>query len=268
MREIGLYELKIIQMDVLSAVHEFCIEKGIKYSLGCGTMLGCARHGGYIPWDDDIDIYLLREDYNKLIELFPESYKGHYKLLSLERTPSWNRAYAKAYDIRTVFQEKSFFTHELGVNIDIFPIDEVPEESNHWLHYNKYRRLLQHVYELKIMAFRKERTWMKNLFLALTKIVLFFVSSRTLAEWIQRMAVKFNGTGSGLVFENCLGVLQKRPFNKALFQQLIPLKFEDRQFMAFADYDAYLTNGFGDWRKLPPKEKQVTHHAFKAWWKD
>lgn len=100
-------ELKELQLEVLSSIHRFCKAKKIKYSLGCGTMLGCARHGGYIPWDDDIDIYLLRKDYNRLLKEFPEVFEGKYKLLSLERDSKWNRAYAKAYDNRTIFHERA-----------------------------------------------------------------------------------------------------------------------------------------------------------------
>ena len=80
MKTIELEELKQIQLDILSVIDEFCREKGIKYSMGCGTMLGAARHKGYIPWDDDIDIYLLREEYEKLIpyeELLKNAIKDH-----------------------------------------------------------------------------------------------------------------------------------------------------------------------------------------------
>ena len=54
MKEINLDELKLIQLDILQALHDFCIENKIKYSLGCGTLLGAVRHKGYIPWDDEI----------------------------------------------------------------------------------------------------------------------------------------------------------------------------------------------------------------------
>ena len=107
MKRIGKEELKMIQMDVLSAIHHFCLEHEIKYSLGCGSMLGCARHKGYIPWDDDIDIYMLREDYNKLIREFPDIYEEHYKFVTLERDEKWQRAYGKAYDSTTIIKEET-----------------------------------------------------------------------------------------------------------------------------------------------------------------
>ena len=72
MKKIELAELKVIQMDVLEVIDQFCNENNIRYSLACGSFLGSIRHNGYIPWDDDIDIYVPREDYERLIRIFPE----------------------------------------------------------------------------------------------------------------------------------------------------------------------------------------------------
>ncbi len=267
MKRIGKEELKMIQMDVLSAIHHFCLEHEIKYSLGCGSMLGCARHKGYIPWDDDIDIYMLREDYNKLIREFPDIYEEHYKFVTLERDEKWQRAYGKAYDSTTIIKEETTASYELGVNIDIFPIDFVPDNEEEWLRYDKKRRSLQYVYEMKVTTFRSGRPFLKNAFLAFCKLVFLPISSRQLAKQIQNVAQRFNEQPASRVFECCQGLFQKHPFKKSLFDNLTLLPFEDREYMAFADYDEYLTNGYGDWRQLPPKEKQVSHHAFEAWWK-
>lgn len=267
MKLIGLDEQKVLQMDVLSAIDRFCQENGIRYSLGCGSMLGCARHQGYIPWDDDIDIYMLRDDYNKLVKTFPELYESRYRFVTMERNPKWNRAYGKAFNADTIIKEVSTETFELGVNIDVFPIDNVPDDESKWLSYNKKRKFLQRIYEMKVTSFRRGRFLGKNLFLAVCKMLLFPFSSRFLAKRIQRMAVRYNSQQTECVFECCQGLFQKRPFHRTLFDNLTYQVFEDRKFMAFTDYDGYLSNGFGDWRKLPPKEKQVSHHAFKAWWK-
>ena len=103
MVELNLDQVKSIQLDVLSAIHRFCCENDIRYSLACGTLLGARRHGGYIPWDDDIDIYMLRADYDKLMSTFPAEYLGFCKIVSLERDARWDRAYAKGYHCGTEF---------------------------------------------------------------------------------------------------------------------------------------------------------------------
>ena len=265
-KEIGLEELKVLQMDVLQAIDEFCREHDIRYSLACGTLLGAIRHKGYIPWDDDIDIYVPRADYKRLLEEFPETYREHYKITSLERDQLWNRPYAKAYDDRTVFDEDARNSEQIGVNIDVFPVDEAPY-GDEWIKYDKKRRKEQTIFSLKFVRLNKQRSILKNAVLLFYRSVTCLNPTRKWAEHLNIKAQQFNGKGYQHLFENCQGLMQKRPFPKSLFDELIYVPFENRQFKAFADYDCYLKNGFGDYMKFPPKEKQVSHHAFKAYWK-
>lgn len=278
MKEIDINELKTIQMDILGAVHRFCVSHNIRYSLACGTMLGCARHKGYIPWDDDIDIYLLREDYNRLIDIFPDTLEGHYKFACLERTSDYCIPFGKVYDDRTVFQESHAYTSYIGVNIDVFPVDAVPDNDDAWLRYDKKRRFWQNLFglkiggDIKVLRFHSDRSLLKNIGMSfrklIVKILFSLISLRTFAKLLQRIAMKYDKKQSKRVFECCQGAFQKHPFPRSLFDDLRPMPFEGREFMAFADYDAYLTNGFGNWRELPPEEKRISHHTFKAWWKD
>lgn len=267
MKKIDLDELKLIQLDILSVIDGFCRDNDIKYSLGCGSMLGAARHKGYIPWDDDIDIYLLRSEYEKLVMLFPESLM-HVKLASLQRDKKWDRAYSKAYDDRTEMQDAGN-KYRIGIGIDVFPIDTVPDNSEDWLRYDKIRRRYQRLYEWKIsMPFRKGREWWKYLFLPFTKLVLLPFSTRRIAQFLERYSMKYRGLNSPYVFECCQGIFQKRPFKRTALDNLIDMPFEDRVVLGMKDYDEYLSNAYGDWRKLPPMEKRVAHHVFDAWWKN
>ncbi len=262
-KDITLAELKIIQMDVLSAIAEFCCQHDIPYSMACGTLLGAVRHKGYIPWDDDIDIYIPREGYKKLVAQFPNKYKERYKLTSLERDPLWELPYAKAYDDTTILEENANHKENIGINIDIFPIDDVPS-GQEWERYNKHRRMEQFLFALKSVRLSSNRSLAKNVILVLVRFFTFFYSKRRWAMRLDHLAQKYNGRGMEYCFECCLGMLQKQPFPKALFKELIDLPFEDRSFKAFSDFDSYLRNGFGDYMKLPPKEKRQSHHSFKA----
>ena len=268
MVEITPQELKTLQLDVLQAVDAFCRERGIRYSLACGTMLGAVRHKGYIPWDDDLDIYLLREDYNRLMAEFPAVYEGHYELISRERDKRWDLLIAQAYDNRTVFVEGAHTAMNVGVKIDLFPIDDVTDDDAEWLAYDKKRRLLARILLIKgSLLSRKQRSFRKNLGMLLIKIVTFPISRKRLASILDRYAQKFNGKGYRSVFECIQGLLQKHKFSKSLFGSLVDYPFEDRHFPGFADADAYLRNGYGDYMKLPPEEKRVAHHLYRAYWK-
>lgn len=266
-RQIGTEELKTIQLDVLQAIDKFCAENGIVYSMACGTMLGAVRHKGYIPWDDDIDIYLLREDYNRLIESFPDTYLDRYKLISLERDVRWDHPYAKAFDDRTLLKENALCAVDIGVNIDVYPIDDVPDEEKAWLKYDRYRRFFQRVDIVKGVRVSGRRSLLKNIALVAMKLPLCFLKRRQTALFLSWYSQKNNGKGYASVFECAQGMLQKHKFSKDLFHSVIRMPFEDRSFMGFADYDAYLRNAYGDYMQLPPEEKRLTHHEYRAWWK-
>lgn len=267
MKYIELDELKKIQLDILDVVDIFCKQNGIKYSLACGTMLGAVRHNGYIPWDDDIDIYVKRTDYQRLVDIFPKSIDD-VSLISMERNKKWNRSYAQVYNNKTVMKEDAYTPMEVGVYIDVYPIDEVPDDDKKWLSYNRRRRNLIHLYELKYIPFRNDRSLLKNVFLAFGKILLLPFGSRFMAQMISHYAQIHNNKGYHRSFECVQGMLQKRPFKSVLMNEFVQVPFEDRIFMAMKDYEAYLSNGYGNYMQLPPVEKRVAHHRFTAWWKE
>ena len=260
-------DLKVIQLNILQAVDSFCIENGICYSMACGTLLGAVRHRGYIPWDDDIDIYLLRKDYDRLVNLFPERYLGCYEMMSLERNMEWDFPYAKAFDNRTVLLENSKSSITIGVNIDIYPIDDVPNDERQWKRYNRIRRFFQKLNSVKRIRLSRERSLIKNIVLSVVKLPLCIISRRHFSLFLSLFAQKFNNKGYSYAFECVQGLLQKNRFKKELFESIVRMPFEDRMFYGFKEYDAYLNNAYGDYTQLPPIEKQVSHHAFMAWWK-
>ena len=261
-KELDIRSLREVQMDILSAVDKFCAESGIAYSLACGSLLGAVRHGGYIPWDDDIDIYMLRPEYERFVRSFPETLYGRYKLASLGRNRWWKLTVTKVYDDRTILEENSILGSRIGVNIDVFAIDKVPDDDTAWLRFDSRRRRLvdRHqaiVSDLAGMPFSLHK---------LARIVMRPLA-RPLARYIDRYARQFNGTASEHVFESVMGQLQKNRFSIHLFDRMERRKFEDREYSAFADYDSYLSGAYGDYMQLPPEDKRITHHNFKAYFK-
>lgn len=268
MREIkDVEEIKDIQLDVLLKIHEFCVNNDIKYSLADGSLIGAVRHGGFIPWDDDIDICMMRDDYNNFIQLFPFMYKEYVSVISMERDLQWAYPFAKAYDVRTIKREPITNNRpEIGIGIDIFPLDEVPDDEE-WLRYNKTRKRLFLLFRTKALKISKDRTLFKNIIVLIAKILLSPFSHRRLSIIMDQYSKKNNGKGYNKLFECCLGMILKKPFPKSAFDNVIDITFENHRLKVMGGYDQCLRNYYGDYMQLPPIEKRVTHHSFEAFWK-
>ncbi len=266
MKSIELKELKLIQLDIVQALHEFCIENNIKYSLACGSLLGAIRHNGYIPWDDDIDVYMEREDYNRFMNIFPHSYRGIYEFVCLETNKRWNLTIGKLYDNRTILIENFVDWIPIGINIDIFPVDAVPDNEKQWKLYNRTRIFIRDIIQYKYITHR-ENAIFRNLIRKILSIPYIFFSRRTHSKLVNWFSQLYNKKNTGLLFENVQGIIQKRPFDKYDFSDTILHKFEDRELCVMKGYDHCLRCGFGNYMELPPIEKRVSHHSFEAYWK-
>ena len=128
MREILLDELKKTQIEILDVVDTFCRENNINYWLDSGTLLGAIRHGGYIPWDDDIDIGMLRKDYDIFLKKFNEK-NERYKVYSIENNKNFPYPFGKVLDTHTILYEPNEQGVKLSVNIDVFIYDNAPNDD-------------------------------------------------------------------------------------------------------------------------------------------
>ena len=128
MNELTLDELKKIEFDILKHFDAFCKEHNIRYYLAFGTLLGAIRYKKFIPWDDDIDLLVPREDYDRLIRLFRDSER--YQLFAFEKNSNFHYPFAKLCDM-TTRKEQTIYKNrgvKLGVEIDIFPLDGIGED--------------------------------------------------------------------------------------------------------------------------------------------
>ena len=262
-------ELKRILIDILLSFHQFCTDHNIKYSLAAGTLIGAVRHKGFIPWDDDIDVYLLRDEYNKLISIYPQVYQDKFSLITMERDSGWHRPSGKLCDNRTVVVECVRNKYEGGgIGIDVFPVDDVPDDPSEWMRYEKKRRFLRNVLAIKTIKYSRKRSIGKSIVLLLSRLLLWPFSFSFLAGIMDKYAQRNNGKGYNHVYENCLGVYNSRhPWLKQDMEQVIDADFEGRTVKIMQGYDDYLTTVYGDYMKLPPEEKRVSHHAYEGYWK-
>lgn len=250
--------IKKKQIEILDYVDSFCRTNNIKYSLACGTLLGAIRHKGYIPWDDDIDIQLLREDYNKFIELWTKNDNHPYELYSLETKDNWVMAYAKISNPKTIVRDVNYAFY--GINIDVFPIDRVIDLDD----FSKRHKQVMDLYLKQEQCSRKYNQKWKTI---LNKLRCFPYTTHNIAKKIQRIAVSSNNKNAEYLFEMVAGRLYKKPFPIEAFKDIENVEFEGKEYLALKGWDIYLTTCYNNYMQLPPKEKQISHHEIEAYWK-
>lgn len=266
-RIISIEESKKIQLDILSIVNSFCSDNNIVYSLSCGSLLGAVRHSGFIPWDDDLDICMLREDYQRFISLFPALVESKYRLACYERTQNWHLGYAKIYDCRTICYDKYAQIVPIGIGIDLFPMDVVPDSEEQWMAFRKILASKRRRISTKIIK-TSHLNLINRFSLLLKKLLLLPYSlSACVLDYI-KTATLYDNSKYTRVFECVLGISSRNPFPKSLFNEIIDWKFEDRTFKGFKDASIYLSATFGDFMKLPPEENRYPKHNYTQYWLD
>ena len=259
---IGKEEQKKIQLQILSAINEFCEKNTIKYSLAYGTLLGCIRHKGYIPWDDDIDIMMLREDYDKFLKTFSHKY---YKVVDKEQKSGYWHPYGKVYDNRTIIEEFSNMPLQIGINVDIFPVDNLPDKLSDCKKLYRKKSIFNILHILKIVKPNRERHNIKNMILKIAQISLKYIPMTFIVDRMVRLSKSYNDTDTqwkGIIVASDDTLRERLP--ASVFFNYTNAKFEGLEFKIITEYDKYLTAVYGDYMKLPPLEKRVTHHNFKA----
>lgn len=267
MKEINIEELKKIQLEILLHVDKFCKEHNIRYFLCAGTLLGAIRHKGYIPWDDDIDIMLFREDYNRLIDIFLESDNGQYRLHTYKKEKEFPYPFVKIDDSRTSLRETVEGDFEMGVNIDVFPIDTVPQNGLlQKLFYTKCGIVLNALM-LKRISLQFDRGLLKNFIIKIFHRIFKGISCYYFVRTLDRLAQSYSQKKSEYCGLACWGYGMREMNLRSNFDEVIYVSFEGHSLPAPKGYNNYLSAVYGDYMQMPPEDKRVTHHAFEAFWK-
>ncbi len=267
MKKMTLDELKAAQLDILDFVAQFCEDNSIHYWIDCGTLLGAIRHKGYIPWDDDIDIGMLRDDYDRFISVFPKkNLNSRYKLSCLEIDKAFHVAFAKILDTRTVLYEPDENGFKTGVNIDVFVYDNAPDDDTELQKQFERRDLYKKLYLIKTTKHLPEKTSVTKCLKILLHYCLAVIPNSYFIGKIIQNSKKYMNVSTNRVGNFTSETRQV--CSKNVFQSFTVAEFEGRKYRVPAGYDEWLRSFYGDYMKLPPIEKQVSHHRFKAYYLD
>ena len=267
MKVIEQEELKTMQLNILKKVDAYCKEHGIQYFLAYGTLLGAVRHKGFIPWDDDIDIAMNREDYERFVAGYSDEI---LKVYSLRTSKRCRFPFAKVYDSRTSMFEGSYKkTSEFGVNIDIFPIDAVPDDKQVRLSLIQRARFWQMLAKIKLSRVSKIMTLKHNLIIFPGRILLAPIPLTFIAKKIDAISSSWSEEDdTDTVGFMVWGYGEREMFAKDIFSEAVDMRFEDMSAPVPKEYDTVLTSLFGSYREYPPLAKQVSQHDFVAFWNE
>ena len=254
-----LRQLQLIQLEILNVIDRFCRENDIHYSLYAGTLLGAVRHQGFIPWDDDLDICMSREEYDRFIRIWEEKHPDGYILQNKENAPSFSSSFSKIRKDHTCFLqfESEIRRYHTGIFVDVFPIDRMPEG-----------RLNSKIFQyrcLKYQLLTREYvpTEGSSLQKAFSKIILGLSSKKKRPDQRKRLLARITRYNSDASLPAVAIEIMKTirtPLPADFMTEFTDIDFEGKRFMSSALWDEYLTAKFGDYMKLPPESERVWRH--------
>lgn len=266
-KTIDLCHLKKVQLEVMDFFHSWCKENQITYFITAGTLIGALRHKGFIPWDDDIDVVMLRKEYDRMIELFPRT--GRYRLFSEEVDSGCIYPYAKIYDSNTVMLEGNELDHPtIGVNIDIFPLENATDNYQDAIRLKESIKVLDSILAVKLLD-KVDRGFIKNVTVSLLRLFAKFFSYPFLVRQIIRRAKRYIANVNSHYVVNAVIYAkgEREILEREWFKETVELDFEGRKYLAPVGADQYMRRLFGDYMQLPPEDKRISHHRFKAYYK-
>lgn len=253
-----LRELQLYGLEILKEVDKFCKENNIKYSLGEGTLLGAVRHNGFIPWDDDVDIYMTRENFDKFITTFKS------KDFRVEYFNTMKKYWLPFAKVRMLKKTK-FCTPKIekiseytGPRIDVLPIDYVPKLNSKAQDRQgkliKYWKIIlrNHVYP----AYKKNKLYY-YVIMVIAKIIPYKFIVNQLTKLMKKYDNEVCKYACCMVGDYSV---RKETFPKEYYEELITIKYEDAEFPISKYYDKILSRIYDDYMKLPKKEDRVVKH--------
>ncbi len=259
-----LPKLHNCQMIIAKEIKRICDENNIKYFIIAGTLLGAIRHGGFIPWDDDMDIGMLREDYEKFIKIAKTDLGEDFFLQTTETDENYGLPFAKILLKGTVLVEATAGSNaKKGIFVDVFPFDVSPEaEVNAEAHNKKtylYKRLLLAKLNYNVCD---KKDYVKRLVYFALKVLTAFYSHDKLCAKLDIEITKYNTESSSKIV-NIGGAYgyKKETILSRWVDETVEIPFEEMTISAPRDYVEYLESFYGDYMTPPPENKRYNRHS-------
>ena len=275
-RKLSNKEIKAEMLSVLVEIDRVCKLLNIKYFLFAGTLLGAVRHKGFIPWDDDVDIALLREDYEILLKEFNNYSKPEFRLISPYSDENYLWGYIKVINLKTTLHERSLVPpFRYGLFVDVFPLDYVDIKTaedkqklqDELILFNRRQMITDFRYAPLI--WKIGNIWNLIIYKGKNRFSYLFRKAALNNIDFDNFQKKLSG---GKVTDTLLAAFGPEPevdkllYKTKWYSSVIELEFEGYKFMAPAAYHEILSNVYGDYMTPPPKNKQKGEHLRNVRW--
>lgn len=259
-----LRKAQLLMLKILKEVHRVCEENGIRYFLSDGTLIGAVRHNGFIPWDDDLDIGMLREDYEKFIDIAPKKFGKEFCLQIYKTDCGYGHQFGKVLLSGTKWIEQvAIRTSRLfsGIYIDIFPYDKIPTGrlKQEFLSFTYKFWKSQVLIKQKYVFYRNIHGFFHKSYFIVKKAIGLLFSLDYSVRKRDSICMRYKDRDKNFCITKYGGNFWKNQNRPESFATFVLHTFEDSEFYIPSDYDSILTNLYGDYMMLPPPEKRCNH---------
>lgn len=269
MEQLTIEQCRPYLIGILKHVDSFCRDNNIKYSLGYGSLIGAIRHKGFIPWDDDIDIIMTRDNYDRFIELHNllTQETGRYRIRKGQEIA--NHLHAVVSDENTFVSFRKGSTDERfyhgGVWVDLFPLDNVVDEQAYENIWHKIFMLRERQQLAEIGGLPRHSKWNRRFRNFLHPF--FKPFAKSIGKRIDSYMQGANGFDTKYYASFSVWYWKQKAITKELLDDYIEVVFEDGNYFAIRGYDEYLRGLYGDYMTFPPVEDRVPKHSYQAFLK-
>lgn len=280
MRRMENKDIHAVDLELLKHIDAFCRDRNITYFLDCGTLLGAARDGGFIPWDDDADIVMPRPDYERFVKEYVDS--DGYRLYAPSRKNCF-LPYARLCEMqRTYFRQVSIWTKESpGVGVDIFPLDGAPNSAEEYDKLStKIVKFRDRIWRLRsVLSGKNKITFRKDVWGFIKdcahyiEFKIYGINPELFIKWniscIRKLRLRRHYEACNNCFYIVVNSSRGKLWRREWFSDKVYISLCGEKFPAPKGYDARLTAEYGDWRTPPPESARAGHsNAQTMYWRD